>query len=73
MTSKTELVGKAYNINKPSDIAGTYTAVGAGTAVAGGAGAVKLQNSKGVILELQGKKIGLEFSVALGGLDVKLR
>jgi hypothetical protein len=71
--SKTELVGRAYHMRNPSDIAGTYTAVGAGVAVAGGAGAVRLQNSKGVILELQGRKVGVEFSVSLSGLEISLR
>jgi len=71
--SKTELIGQAYNMRIPSDIAGTYTAVGAGAAVAGGAGAVRLQNSKGVILELKGRKIGLEFSVSLSGMEISLR
>lgn len=71
--SKTELVGRAYHMRHPSDIEGTYTAIGAGAAVAGGAGAVRLQNSKGVVLELQGRKVGVEFSVSLSGMDVRLR
>ena len=71
--SKMELIGRAYNMRHPSDIAGTYSAVGAGAAIAGGAGAVRLQNSKGVILELHGRKIGLEFSVSLSGMEVSLR
>jgi len=71
--SRTELIGQAYNMHSPSDIAGTYTAVGAGAALAGGAGAVRLKNSKGVVLELKGRKIGLEFSVDLSGMEVSLR
>jgi hypothetical protein len=70
--SKTELIGLAYNMKNPSDIAGTYAALGGGAAVAGGAGAVRLKNSKGVILELKGRKVGLEFSVSLSGLEVSL-
>lgn len=71
--STTELVGHAYNLHSAADIAGTYTAVGAGVAVAGGAGAVQLQNSRGVVLVLQGRKIGLELSASLSGMDVQLR
>jgi hypothetical protein len=71
--SKTELVGRARNMTRPSDIAGTYSALGAGAAIAGGAGVVTLQNSKGVVLELQGRKVGLEASVAISGMDVSMR
>jgi hypothetical protein len=71
--SKTELVGHAFNMNSPSDITGTYAALGGGGALAAGAGAVRLKNSKGVILELKGRKVGLEFSVSLSGLEVSLR
>ena len=71
--SKTELVGRALNMHRPSDIAGTYSAIGAGAAVAAGAGVVTLQNSKGVVLELKGRKIGLEASVAISGLEISLR
>src|SRR5215217_8907677 len=42
--SKTELVGRAYNLRQPSDLAGTYSAVGGGVAVAGGGGGVRLKN-----------------------------
>jgi len=71
--SQTELVGHAYNMRSPSDIAGTYSAVGAGGALAAGAGAVRLQNAKGVVLELHGRKVGVEFSAAVSGIEVNLR
>ncbi len=35
--SKAELIGNAYNLENPGDIAGTYTAIEASVAVAGGA------------------------------------
>lgn len=68
-----DLVGRAYNLRRASDIAGTYTAVSAGVAVAGGAKTARLQNSNGVILELRGPQIGLDLSVALSGMSVSLR
>jgi hypothetical protein len=71
--SKTEVVGRALNMNQPSDIAGTYTAVGAGVAVAGGAGAARLQNAKGVVLELRGRKVGFEAGANLSGVEIRLR
>jgi hypothetical protein len=71
--SSTDFVGRARNLTRPSDIAGTYTALGAGGAVAGGAGVVTLQNSNGVVLELQGRKVGLEASVAISGLSISMQ
>jgi len=71
--SSTDFVGRARNLRAPADIAGTYTALGAGGAVAGGAGVVTLQNANGVVLELQGRKVGLEASVAVSGLSISMR
>jgi hypothetical protein len=71
--SKAELVGRAYNLRRPSDIAGTYTAVGAGAAVGGGASGIRLQNAKGVVLDLRGRTIGLEFNANVSGVEIGLR
>lgn len=71
--SKAELIGEAQNINAPSDIAGTYTALQAGVAAAGGAKTAQLKNSKGVVLMLRGKQIGLEFSLDLSGMQISLK
>ncbi len=71
--SKSDLVGHAYNLHQPSDIAGTYSAVGGGLAVAGGRSSVRLQNAKGVVIELRGRKVGFEFSANISGVDVQLR
>src|SRR5687768_18298676 len=42
--SKADLVGTVSTLRVPSDIAGTYTAVGAGVAVAGGGSTIRLRN-----------------------------
>jgi len=70
--STTQLVGRALNMHVPSDIAGTYSAIGAGAAVAGGAGGVQLQNARGVILQLRGVKVGVELSAAVGGVTITM-
>jgi hypothetical protein len=57
-----KLVGRADYINELGDFAGTYSAVGAGGALAGGAGGIQLRNDKGVVITLQGAKGGLEVS-----------
>lgn len=71
--ARADLVGTASNLRNARDIAGTYTAVGAGVAVAGGARAVTLQNSKGVVLNLQGRQAGFSASLGVGGVTVSMR
>src|ERR1700722_12609075 len=70
--STNHLVGRALNMHAPGDIAGTYSAVGAGAAVAGGGGGIALQNARGVVLELHGVKVGVELSAAVGGVTVTM-
>jgi hypothetical protein len=71
--STADLVGRAYNLRQASDIVGTYSAVGAGVAVAGGASGIRLQNAKGVVLDLRGRNIGLEFNANVSGVQISLR
>ncbi|KRQ90370.1 MULTISPECIES: hypothetical protein [Bradyrhizobium] len=71
--STTKLVGRALNLRSPGDIAGTYAVVGAGGALAAGAGSVQLRNAKGVILQLSGPKVGVELSAAMGGVTVAMK
>ena len=71
--SKAQLIGTVRNINKPSDIEGTFTAGTAGVAVAGGPKVAELKNSKGVELSVKGQQVGLEFSVDLSGMEIKLK
>jgi hypothetical protein len=71
--SATEFVGKAENLGQASDIEGVYTAVGTGVAVAGGARVMKMRNSKGVVLSLSGRQIGLMVNLDLSGMSIALR
>jgi hypothetical protein len=70
--STTQLNGHALNVRSPSDIQGSYAAIGASGALAAGAGGVQLQNDKGVILQLAGGKVGVELSAAVAGVTVRL-
>jgi hypothetical protein len=71
--STTQLSGRALNLRSPGDIQGNYAVIGAGGALAGGAGGVQLQNEKGVILQLSGPKVGVELSAAVGGVTIALK
>jgi hypothetical protein len=68
-----DLVGTAFNLHNPADIAGTYGAASASLAIVGGGKVARLQNEKGVILEVQGGQVGLEASLSLGGMTLALR
>ena len=70
--STSQLTGRALNLRGPGDIAGTYSALGAGGALAAGAGGVQLQNGNGVILQLSGPKVGVEFSASLAGVTITM-
>jgi hypothetical protein len=68
-----DLAGTAYNLFKPSDIAGTYSAAGAGVAILAGGKVIRLQNNKGVIIELHGAQMGLDLSLNLSGMTITLQ
>jgi len=71
--SKAELIGEVYNLKNASDIEGTYSAVQAGVAVVGGGKVAELKNSKGVVLKVKGKQVGLELALDLSGMGVSLK
>ena len=71
--AKADLVGEVYNLTNPADIQGTYSAASASVAVVGGGKTASLKNSRGVVLKVRGKQIGLQFSLDLGGLSINLK
>ncbi len=71
--AEARLVGVAYHMHHVTDIVGTYGAVGASLAVVGGAKVARLQNDKGVILELRGQQVGIEATLGLGGMNISLQ
>jgi hypothetical protein len=70
--SATDLVGTASHLHTAGDIAGLYSAVGAGLAVAGGRQVAQLSNAKGVVLRLHGRQVGFSFSIDLSGMSISL-
>lgn len=67
-----DFVGRVRNLRRASDIEGSYTAVSADLAAAGGGAVARLRNSRGVELEVSGKQIGFKASVALSGLRIRI-
>jgi hypothetical protein len=68
-----DLVGTASNLRSPFDIAGTYSAAGAGGAFVVGPSAATLQNDRGVVLQLRGVQTGFQVNVGLGGMTIGMR
>jgi hypothetical protein len=68
-----DLVGTAFNLRTAADIAGTYSALSAGIAVAGGGKVATLQNSNGVVLQLQGRQVGFSASLSVSGFTISLQ
>jgi len=69
-TTKINLTGTASNLRGVADIIGTYTAVDGDKAV-GPAKMARLENPKGVVLEIQGVNLGRTFILNLAGLTIK--
>src|SRR6478736_2676112 len=67
------LRGTAANLTAPGDLAGTYTGVGGGAAVAAGVSGVRLRNEKGVVLDLRGAKLGVEVSANLALITITMK
>jgi hypothetical protein len=72
--STAQMSGHALHLRSPSDIEGSYSTIGAGGALAAGAGGVSLRNNRtGAVLQLAGGKVGVELSAAVGGVTIRLR
>ena len=71
--SRTHLAGTASNLRTAADIAGSYTAVGAGAAWRGGGRVVRLRSDKGVILKLRGTEFGYEASADVSRVTISLQ
>jgi hypothetical protein len=69
-------VGKVYDMKRIADFAGTYGGSAATFAVAGGASDITIRNANGVVIVLSGdqaKQSGTQFSLAGGGVNIKLK
>lgn len=71
--SEARYVGTVHHIHRPVDIAGGWTAAGAGIAVVGGVRTAQLQNARGVVMNLRGAQAGFEASLGFGGMTITPR
>jgi len=66
-----DLIGDALNLRSATDIVGTFTAVDGGVATLGHAKTARLENPKGVILEIRGVNLNRNFTLNLSGMIIK--
>ena len=71
--SKYTASGSVYHLTQPSDINGIYTSISAGVAVAGGASATTMKNSRGVVIQWASTHVGVNFSLAAKGVEITLQ
>jgi hypothetical protein len=69
--TKVELTGTALNLDSAADIIGTYAGVDAGVSIVGHAKTARLENPKGVVLEIQGVNLSRKFTLNLNGITIK--
>ncbi len=70
--AKANLNGDVYNLTKPEDIEGDYSAGAASAAVIAGGKVWSLENKKGVIIKVKGSEKGLELALDISGMTITL-
>jgi hypothetical protein len=71
--SSATATGMVYNLTKLADFNGNYTAIAAGAAVGGGAGASTMRNQNGVVIDLLGTTEGVKFNLGVDGVRLALK
>ena len=71
--AKANLSGDVYNLTKPEDIEGDYSAGAASAAVIAGGKVWSLENKNGVIIKVKGKEKGLELALDISGMTIELK
>ena len=71
--SRAEATGVVSNLTKLADFEGNYTAITAGAAVGGGAGASTMRNQNGVVIDLLGTTEGVKFNLSVDGMRLTLK
>jgi hypothetical protein len=66
-------IGDIYNLYRIEDIQGSYGAINASATVGVGAGAIEMQNGRGVRIAIRSSSAGLKLSLAPSGMDIRLR
>src|ERR1700728_1962990 len=65
--------GEVYNLSKPADLGGNYSAVTAGVTIIEGGSVAYLKNKNGVVIKLHSQTGGLRFNLSANGMHVTLQ
>ena len=71
--SRAEATGMVYTLTQLADFDGNSTALTAGAAVGGGAGATTMRNQNGVVIDLLGTTQGVAFNLSVDGVRFTLK
>ncbi|MEW6387042.1 MAG: DUF1134 domain-containing protein [Thermodesulfobacteriota bacterium] len=71
--AKVGATGGVYKLGELKDFSGTYVAVGAGVALAGGMAGLTMRNEHGVIIDLYATQEGVKLNLGPQGLTINLR
>ena len=66
-----DLIGTASNLQNAADIIGTYTAVDAEVAIVSHSKMARLENAKGIVVEIRAVNLNRLFSLNLSGMTIK--
>jgi hypothetical protein len=66
-----DLIGTASNLRDAADIIGTYTAVDAQSATISRSKMARLENAKGIVVEIRAVNLNRLFSLNLSGMTIK--
>jgi hypothetical protein len=66
-----DLLGTASNLRSAADIIGTYTPAGVETAIVRRTSLARLENGKGVVLEIRAVNLSPWFTLNLSGMTIK--
>jgi hypothetical protein len=66
-----DLIGTASNLRNAADIIGTYTAVDAQAATISRSKIARLENAKGIVVEIRAVNLNRLFSLNLSGMTIK--
>jgi hypothetical protein len=66
-----DLIGTASNLRNAADIIGTYTAVDAQAGTVSRSKMARLENAKGIVVEIRALNLNRLFSLKLSGMTIK--
>lgn len=65
--------GSVYNLKRVQDLEGIYRAAEAGIAIGAGVSGMTMKNEHGVVIHLQATQLGINFTLGVGGMNIKLK